>query len=305
MDQYIDSQYNQDKVLKESLSIFKGKSLDFLDIDLSGEITEVLGVEITETITKKAYADNALKLSNNTGVHHEWEAEINKADIKRFASYHIDLSRIHNMDFTTVIITTKNPSITTYKSPSMTFTPKIINLKERDADKVLEEIEAKLKREESGESGESGEDESINELLLIYLPLHGSSSGKTTADLLDTAIKLTPRVTKGDEEKKAKIHSLMILLSSTFVTDDELNKILEENSMYLENNRAVRVLEERGMRKGFSQGMAQGMLRLEQTAKNMLRGGLSLQQILEYTGLEYKRLLELQAELDINHPAVS
>ena len=283
MSQYTDSLHNQDKVIKESLSLFKGRSLDFLDIDLSGEIIEILSTEITETTTKRAYADNALKLSNNTGIHHEWEAEISQADMKRFASYHIDLSRTHNIDFTTVIITTKSPNITTYKSPSMTFTPKIINLKERDADKVLEDIETTLKKGES-----------INELLLIYLPLYGSSSGKTTSELLDTAIKLTVKATRDDETKMEKIHSLVILLSSTFVADEEFNRILEENSMYLENNRAIRLLEKRGMTRG-----------LEQAAKNMLRRGRSVQEVLEDTGLEHKRLLELQAELDIKYPAVS
>ena len=289
MEHYIDDLHNQDKVLKESLSLFKGKTLDFLDIELSGEIIEILSTEITETTTKKAYTDNILKLSNNTGIHHEWEAKISKTDIKRFASYHIDLSRIHNIDFTTVIITTKNPGATIYKSPSMTFTPKIINLKERDADEVLEDIETKLKNEDT---------ESINELLLIYLPLYGSKSGKTTAELLDATIKLTTKVAKDDEAKKIKIHSLVLLLANSFITDEEVNKILEENSMNLENNRVVRILEERGVKKGIAQGMTQ-------TAKNMLHGGLSLQEISKYTGLEHKRLLELQAELDIKHSAVS
>ena len=50
---YVNIHHNQDKVLKESFSLFKGSSLEFLDEDLSGEVTEVLGTEITETTTKK------------------------------------------------------------------------------------------------------------------------------------------------------------------------------------------------------------------------------------------------------------
>ena len=52
---------NQDNVFKESFSVFKGGSLDFLDEDLSGEVTDILSTEFTETSTKKSYSDNALK----------------------------------------------------------------------------------------------------------------------------------------------------------------------------------------------------------------------------------------------------
>ena len=65
---------------------------------------------------------------------------------------------MYGIPFTTVIITTKKLRVTSFKSPSMTFTPKIINLKERDADKVLAEIERKL---------DAGEHAEINELQLI------------------------------------------------------------------------------------------------------------------------------------------
>ena len=184
----VNTHHNQDKVLKESFNLFKGGSLDFLDTGLLGEVTEILNTEITETTTKKAYVDNALKMSTNKGVHHEWEVKINSEDMKRFASYHIDLSRMHNIDFTTIIITTQKPGVTSYTSPSMIFTPKIINLKERDADKTLVEIDRKLK------AGEN-----INELEIIYLPLYDSKGGKTTSELLDIAIKLTPKVVKDDK----------------------------------------------------------------------------------------------------------
>jgi len=60
----VDTLHNQDKVLKESFSLFKGGSLDFLDKELSGQVTDVLSVEITETTTKKAYGDNAFKMSD-------------------------------------------------------------------------------------------------------------------------------------------------------------------------------------------------------------------------------------------------
>ena len=76
---HIDTFQNQDKVLKESLDLFKGESLGFLDEEYVGEVTEILSTELTETTTKKAYADKALKLMNNTGLHTEYEAHITPA----------------------------------------------------------------------------------------------------------------------------------------------------------------------------------------------------------------------------------
>ena len=278
---HIDTHHNKDKVWKESVEVFKGGSLEFLDSELSGEVTDILSTEITETTTKKAYSDNLLKISASggkvTGVHPEWEAQVSLSDIKRFASYHIDHSRMHDIDFTTVIITTQKPSVTCYKSPSMAFTPKIINLKERDADKELLEIDRKLKANEN-----------INELLLIYLPLYGSESGKTTVELLDTAIKLTSEVAKDDKLKLGKLQSLMILLNSTFISDEELQKVLEANRMVLEDNRAVRVLS----------NMGRGQEKID-IAKNMLKEGEDITKISRFTQLEISRIIELQSELQI------
>jgi len=75
---------NQDRVLKESLDLYNGGSLEFLDAELSGKVTDILSTEITETTTKKAFADKALKILTNgvyEGVHKEWEADITNDDI--------------------------------------------------------------------------------------------------------------------------------------------------------------------------------------------------------------------------------
>jgi len=187
--QIIDDLRNQDKVLKESLDLYTGGSLNFLDSELTGKVTGILSTEITETTTKKAFADKALQVTTEEGeregIHKEGEAHISLDDMKRFASYNADLSRIHGIDFTTVIITIKEPVIKFYKNKSLYFTPKIIALDKRDADNVLAEINEKLI---------TGRKHEINLLEIVYLPLYKSKSGKTTSDLLDAVIKLTPKV---------------------------------------------------------------------------------------------------------------
>jgi hypothetical protein len=256
--------------------VYTGRTLEFLDSEFSGEVTAILSTEITETTTKKAHSDNALKLSTNKGIHTEWEVQISEDDLIRFASYNADLSRKHKIPFTTIVLTTKKPSITSYANPSLTFTPKIINLKERDADKILAEIDRKLQAKEQGD---------INPLEVIYLPLYGSESGLTTPELLDKAIKLTPNVVP-DKQSEQKLQDLVILLTSTFVSDEELNKILEDNMRILEDNRAVRVLENRG----------RGQEKID-IALNMLRDGDDAPKVSRITGLDLSRVAELQKEL--------
>ena len=273
----VDTLHNQDKVFKESFTLFKGGSLDFLDKDLSGEVTDILSTEFTETTTKKSYSDNALKLSTNMGIHNEWEADVSEDDMMRFGEGNLHLSRMHKIPFTTVVITAKKPSNEEYVNPSISFKPKIIYLKDRDADAVLAEIDRKIK---------AGEHESINELEIIYLPLYGSISGKTTPELLDTVIKLTPQVIKDDKNKRQKLYDLLILLTGSFVSDEELNRIMEANMRILEDSPAVRVLENRGMNQ-----------KAIEIAQNMLRRGRSYQEISEDTGLTLERIEELDNEL--------
>ena len=276
----VDSHHNQDKTLKESFALFKGGTLDFLDVELTGEVTDILSTEMTETVTRKSFSDKALKMSTNTGLHSEWEAEISEEDMMRFGAYNLQMSLMHKIPFTTVIITTKKPSISNYKNPSVSFTPKIINLKERDADEALAEIDRKIK---------AGEQGSINELLLIYLPLYGSKSGKSTADLLDIAIKLTPKVAGEDKNKRHKLQDLLILLTSTFISEEERIKVWEANMRILEDNPAIIWLEDRG----------KSQQKIE-IARNMLRRGRNtVQEISEDTGLDVERILDLQKELQL------
>ncbi|MCL2199448.1 MAG: hypothetical protein FWB80_11035 [Defluviitaleaceae bacterium] len=275
----VDMLHNQDKTLKESLDLYNGGTLDFLDDELSGEVTDILSTEFAETTTKKSYADKALKVRINgayEGLHKEWEADISQDDLKRFGSSNMDLSRLHKIDFTTVIITAKKPSVTSYKNKSINFTPKIIDLSARDADVVLVEIDRKLK---------AGKKDEINLLEIIYLPLYGSKSGKKTPELFDMAIKLTPQVVE-DKNKQQKLQDLLILLTSTFINDADFRKVLEVNMRVLEDSTAVRVIGD------WSRNQT-----LVEVAKNMLRRGRNIQEVAEDTGLDSSRVAELQEEL--------
>ena len=97
---------------------------------------------------------------------------------------------------------------------------------------------------------------------------------------------MTPKVVKNDKQKQNKMHDLLILLTGSFVSDEELNTILEANMRVLEDSPAVRVLEDRG--------------RLQEKliiAQNMLNDGDDYTKITRITGLTLDRVMELDKEL--------
>ena len=253
----------QDKILKESFSVFKNGSLAFLDEELNSEVEDLLSTEITETSTKKAFADFAFKLKDGRGIHIEWEVDINKEDIKRFASYHIDLDRKHDMPFISIIITAKEPRYKEHTTPSMAFKPKVINLSKRNADETIESIRDKLAKGEA-----------INELEIIYLPLYHSPSGRSIAQLFDTSIKLSTEASGENKQKKDKIKSLLVLLTSKFISKEEMKNVLEANRMNLQNNSAVEIIEGWGFERGAEIAKAE-------TARRLAKKGLATDEIAE------------------------
>jgi len=245
----IDTYQNQDKVFKESMEIFRGGTLEFLGLADQGIIEDILSTEITETATKKAYADKVFRVSNNKGLHIEWEASVNISDMMRFASYNIDLSRQHDIPFWSVIITNEQPlasAVIRYENPSIAFQPKMVYLKERDADASIKTIEAKLAKGEK-----------INPLELLYLPLYHSNN-KSERQLLDYAIKTTPKATDGEYEKN-KLGSLLLLLMSRFMTRAEIQQVWKENAMTLQGNAFVEIIKEEGKAETALEMLKEGM----------------------------------------------
>jgi len=153
---------NYDAVFKESFGFYKGKDLTFFGVDLA-QITETLNPEITQIKVDKYFADIVFRLADGTGLHLEWEADINQDDVMRFCIYNVSLARNYKIPFETVVFTNKKPHCSVNKCNCLSFNPKIINLGNYDAEETLGEIRAKI---------DKGED--INDLQLIYLPLFGS-----------------------------------------------------------------------------------------------------------------------------------
>ena len=275
---------NYDAVFKDSFTLFKDKTLRFLGIENDARITEILSTEKREVQVDTEFSDLTFKTDQGFGIHMEEELHLSRQDLYRFCGYHVDLSQRHGIDFVTVVLTFSAPAQTEIDTPTLAFRPWIVNLKERDADRLLEELSGKLARGEE-----------ISELDLVFLPVCGSKT-KTTVELLERGIGLAARLPL----RKEKIAGLMIALSNSLVEKEELKRIWEE-FMDMAKLKVFQVAEEVGMEKGMKKGMEKGRKQgieqnKEQTALSMMREGIDIPLISKITGLSPEALRKLASK---------
>ena len=127
---------NYDTVLKDSISLFRDKAIDFYGLDQDVRILEPLRTEKAEVTVDVEYSDLTFQLSNGKGLHLEVEATLSHDDLLRFCGYHVDLTREYKREFITVIFTKiskKRPSI---NHGMLKFKPHVIRHKDYDADAI-------------------------------------------------------------------------------------------------------------------------------------------------------------------------
>ena len=86
------------------------------------------------------------------------------------------------------------------------------------------------------------------------------------------------------------MQDLLILLTASFINDNELNKIMEANMRILEDTTAFRVFEARGRNE-----------REIEIAKSMFQDGDDYTKIARNTGLSIERIEELAKEELLAH----
>jgi len=82
-----DVHMNYDYVFKESLILFKDKTLEFLGLKNIAPIAEPLRTENVEIIIQSELADMTFALKDGRGIHFEEEINLSQDDLKRMLSY--------------------------------------------------------------------------------------------------------------------------------------------------------------------------------------------------------------------------
>jgi len=262
---------NIDLVFKESMTIFKGKVLDFLGLTNLAPIMEHLGTESVEIEVTWEFKDLAFGTQDGRGLHFEEEIDLSLDDLYRCVSYNSALSRVHKREFITVIFV-KNPTMLKgIKTEQIDFKPVIVQCSELDADAML----AGLKR--AIELGEV-----INELEAIYLPLFNSESLSPT-ELFSESVQII-KAMRVDDNHKRKVLTLLATLCGKVVDRSQLLAAIEE--VMKMGNVIFEYLEERGEKR-----------KQEEMAKKMLSDNCDVLNIIRYTGIEPERLNELRTAI--------
>ena len=262
---------NYDIVLKEVLTLYSDKSLQFLGIN--AKVAELLNAENVEVEIRKTLDDQVMRLDTGNGVDIEWEADISADDLLRFCGYNVALTRKFKIPFETVIVTNKTAGKKSYIGGSIKFMPKIINLSKRSGKAALKNIKEKL------EKGEP-----VNPLEVVYVPLY-NVSGMSYEGVYKEIIELMPKVTP-DKHEQDRLLILSALLVNKFVEASTYKRILEAIKMVLEDNKLFKLLKEEG-----------GTERAREAAKNFIKLGVSLDIIKKGLNLSDSELDEIQKEL--------
>jgi hypothetical protein len=238
---------NYDLVFKDALTLFKGKTLEFLGLSDYPAIGDPLQTETVNVAPEVEFSDLTFALSDGRGIHFEEEVDLSGDDLLRFCGYHVELSRRYKKKFVTVIFTLNEPKTTEIADDQLRFSPIVVNGKSKDADEVIQKLRKQVAAKEP-----------INELDLIYLPLFSSK----TMDVIKRieAGAVITNETELSPELKKRILVMMLMVSNKLVEKQTLTNFWKEFSTKMKLV-AFEVAEEVGIEKGKIEGKIEYALR--------------------------------------------
>jgi hypothetical protein len=229
-------------------------------------------------------------MKGGTGINFEFQSYIDLEDMARIGCYNTGLTRKFLIKFKTFIFTRKAPAA---KALAIKFSEcEVINLREVDADKLLEEIRGQIK-----------EARPMNKMGLALLPLCNSKD-KSVEQLFEHSVEITVEAYQNDYQRKTDMLILGLLLIGKEVDEFNFARLKEEIIVILQETQLYKWIEERskqegileGLQKGKQEGILEGELKgKRETARNALRKNMAIDDIVDLTGLPREEIEALNA----------
>lgn len=268
---------NYDMVIKDALTLFENKTLDFLGLDLP-KIISVEDSELYKIETKNNFIDLIFMLEDGTLLHIEEEAHVSSKDLLRFAQTDLMLYSKKHSKIRTVVLTKQNTSMKTINAGSFDYQVTVLNLAKGNWEEDYNKLKTLI------EQGKA-----INELELIFLPLKKLDEENET--YIDQSLALAKQI-KTSKEMKAKIISLMVVLMDKYLTKEKILNIWEELSML----NITKVAEEKGIEKGIAKGEKIGIEKGEKIGIEKGKEELIWKMILKkFPDIQYKYYEKVKA----------
>ncbi|MDC7289910.1 hypothetical protein NXH76_19125 [Blautia schinkii] len=235
----------EDAVLKVAAQFFGEELFPYLGIDekpLGVCPTEVVHLEI-----KKMYEDFNFLMEGNRWYHLEFESDrITKEDLKRFREYEAVTSRTYGVAVTTIVVCSSRVGsrMSEFTEGLNTYRVKVVQLRDMDADTVLDRLSAK--------GIEMVRKEDLVPLALTPLMGGNMPEKDRIRKSFDWLKRDYPGIAREDIQK---MQAVLYALAVKFLTQKDLNVLKEEIAMTI----LGQMLMEDGIKKGRIEGREEGM----------------------------------------------
>jgi len=260
----------KDILQKYASGLFTNATLDFYGVK-TAKIKEIISVELPVIEVGESFSDTAFLLEDNSLLHYEFATGSDKEDNIRYAMYDLRLYRREGRNITTVIIYTSDvkEKPESLNIGSLAFNPYVILMHDYDGNAIYEELDKKIK---------SGQDLTDTDMLnLIFLPLMRNTIPR--GELAVNSVKLAQTIT--NTQKKNACTAAAFAFAHRYLNENELEKLKGAIRM---TTLVDMVIEDAIKDKAI------------ETAKWLLKQGMSIIKISEGTGLSEEIIEQLQAE---------
>ena len=262
---------HKDIIFKSLTEIFANRVLDFYDINTAPIVRAEPANLPTITVQEKTM-DFVFYLADDSYLHLEFQSTKSPEDLKRFLEYDVALCRKNDKPVHTYVVygagITDAPENLHYGS--IEYHTKAIYMDRYDGDQILADLAIKIHR--------GAKLNELDQMHLAFLPLMKSVQVKSERAV--EAIELASGLS--DERQRTFLTGCLIAISDNFIDQEYVQRTLEVLSM----SKILREFEEQAINKGRQEGRQEGRVEaLRVTAKKLYLKGLSIEDIVEITGL--------------------
>jgi hypothetical protein len=249
------------------MELFKGDAVRFFGVDK--RIVSVARTELSEIKLQKNIDDWVLEADDDSFVHLEFQGVYKKEDLKRFMVSDAMLYHKEGKPVRTIVVYSADitQTETVLEAGSIRYEVEAFYMAKLDGDKAYDELKGKVK---------AGTPLSKQDLMsIVFLPLMKNSVDKETR--IEQSAELSRKIENTDEQ--LQIQAMLRLLAEKFIKD---NKKLSKLKGVL------------------NMGVLTQMIREDHSveiAKDMLRDGKPVAEIIRYLRLDELTVERLQAEL--------
>jgi hypothetical protein len=273
----LDLQQNYDAVIKWIAQEFKGKTLKIFGIKTE-PIIDVFNFEPVEIRADTGRLDLMFKDKKDAIYHIEEQRNMQIDDLHRFGVYHFQASRRWGENITDIILMSGRTyaGAREIKTKSGTYSPKIVDLTEKDGQTRLKQIKEEV------DAGEYG-----NLIELVFIPLYGKGDAETRSRLALAVLEYEVKLLKKDKLMD-KLVVATIIMANKIVDKATLKRIYEEVKNMLD---ILEIAREDGMEKGRVAGRVEGKVEGKvEMARAFKEKGINIKIIADTSGIPIEQV---------------